>query len=132
MLKIYIVLLVAAFSTLAQDLPVSHPWQQGTVQSLQLRHRTMFDPHSAEIDLDILGADGIVYETTLAYGIHKQDMIPGIGIVTVERRRKKTHLNIAVGSDVKFALSEEHGWLLDSDGAEQKRIIKKATLQKTP
>jgi hypothetical protein len=96
---IFALLAVGAF---AQNTAESRQWQQGTVQSLQLEHRGLFDPHSAEIDLEIVGTDNVLYKTTLAYEIHKVDMIPGAGIVTEERRRKKTHLNVAVGSIVKY------------------------------
>jgi hypothetical protein len=119
------VLAAVTYVLFGQAPPDSRAWQQGTVQSLQVKHRTLFDPHSAEIDLEIAGADNVLYKTTLAYEVHKIDLIPGAGIVTEERRR-----NVAVGSTVKFAVSEQHGWLIDADGVEQKLIVKSAALTK--
>jgi hypothetical protein len=133
-ISLTLIVFTCTFVLLSQEsaAPDSRAWQQGTVQSLQLKHRGLFDPHSAEIDLEIAGNDGVIYKTMLAYGVHKVDMVPGVGIVTEERRRKKTHLNVTVGGTVKFAVSEQHGWLVDNDGVEQKLIVKSAILAKQP
>jgi hypothetical protein len=115
---------MTAIGAFAQNTAESRPWQQGTVQSLQFWH-------GLETELKIVGADNILYTTALeAYRLHPADMIPGVGIVSILRRRKKVHLNLAVGSTVKFAVSAQHGWLLDADGIEQKLIVYSASLAK--
>ena len=89
----------------------SRQWKEGSISGIDVI-RTPFG--LAEVDLSIT-TDTIVYEMQLANGLHKKDLIPFVGIVTIAERQKHTHLDVVVGGKVKFAVSGEHGWLMDGD-----------------
>lgn len=134
----YSVLLTALFSvalttTSAADnsQPLIRDWEEGTIQSLKSHHRKLFDPHSAQIDIEVLSKKNVIYNFTLAYDIHKVDLIPFSGIVTEERRRKKTTLDVRVGTVVKFAISAQRGWLMDDRGIERSLLIRSASVAPT-
>jgi hypothetical protein len=99
--------LIVAAPLLARDKREVRDWQEGTVQSVQLKHMTAFDPHAAEVDLEI-ATNKIIYKVTLAYSIHKVDLIPGVGIAT------------------------EEGWLIDDQGIERKLIVRSASVLPRP
>ena len=62
--------------------------------------------------------------------VHKVDLIPFSGVVMQERRRSKMQLDIRVGASIKFAIIEQHGWILDDQGVERKITVKSAAMEK--
>jgi|ERR1017187_1363499 hypothetical protein len=117
---------------LAKDQTVSRNWQQGTVVSIQPKHYGTLHPLSAEVDIEIATSANIVYRMIFRERIHKVDFVPGVDIVAGEIRRKKLHLDVTVGSLVRFAVSSRNGWLIDNQGIERKLIVKSESLIPTP
>ncbi len=111
---------------IAQPESPSQPrvWQSGTITQIALKHRGHFDPHAGECDLEIL-SQGVRYSTVVAYEIQKKDFVPGVGLIAVERRRRRT-IDVTLGGTVSLAIDAAHAqaWLIDNQGVERKLIVK--------
>jgi hypothetical protein len=100
--------------------PDTKDWQEGTVQSVVIKYGT---------SIEVVNQKNVRYQMMVIYDIHKVDLIPVTGIVTVIRRQSRmVPFDVTVGNTVRFAVSSSRGWVIDDHGIERRMLVKSVSL----